>query len=189
MQPGLRGASCPAGRPPQIAPKYPISAPCECTQCIYDQPMFRNLLSRLFSDTPQPSALNSQDSEVAIAALLVRIARADDHYGQAEMQRIDQILMRRRDLDATQAAERRAAAEMIEAEAPDTVRFTRHIKERISLDDRLGVIAAMWEIVYADGKRSASEETIVRLVTGLLGIPDRDSALARQDVLASMGLE
>ena len=49
------------------------------------------------------------------------------------------------------------------------------------------IIAALWEVAYADGKRSADEESLVRLVAGLLGINDRDSALARQRALETMG--
>ena len=150
--------------------------------------MFRNLLSRLFTDSPDGSSLNGHDAEVAVAALLVRLARADDRYGGAERQRIDQILARRHGLSSAEAVDRRAAAEMIEAEAPDTVRFTRTIKERIELADRHDVLAAMWEVTYADGERSADEETLVRLVAGLLGINDRDSGLARQRALDDMGL-
>lgn len=148
--------------------------------------MFRNLLSRLLELT-SPTPLNGQDAEVAIAALMVRLAKADDRYGQAEKTRIDQVLARRRGLDHAAAAERRAAAEMIEAEAPDTVRFTRTIKDRVELADRHDIIAALWEVAYADGKRSADEESLVRLVAGLLGINDRNSALARQRALETMG--
>ena len=86
-----------------------------------------------------------------------------------------------------EAVERRAAAEMIEAEAPDTVRFTRTIKDRVGLADRQDIIAAMWGVASADGSRSPDEESLVRLVAGLLGINDRDSALARQRALDDMG--
>ncbi|MFC3569005.1 tellurite resistance TerB family protein [Paracoccus simplex] len=150
--------------------------------------MFRNLLSRLFTDTSDPTRLSGQDAEVAIAALLVRLARADDHYGPAEKLRIDQILARRRGLSATEATEWRVAAEMIEAEAPDTVRFTRTVKDRIELADRHDIIAAMWEVAFADGRRDADEESLVRLVAGLLGINDRDAALARQRAMNGLGL-
>lgn len=150
--------------------------------------MFRNLLSRLFTDAPDGSSLNGHDAEVAIAALLVRLARADDRYGAAERQHIDQILARRHGLSSAEAVERRAAAEMIEAEAPDTVRFTRTIKDRIGIADRQDIIAAMWEVAYADGRRSPEEESLVRLVAGLLGISDRDSGLARQRALDAIGL-
>ena len=148
--------------------------------------MFRNLLSRLFSDDPQPKPLASEDAEVALAALLVRVARSDDHYSDVERRRIDRVLSRRRGLSGDEAANRRAAAEMIEAEAPDTVRFTRLIKDRIALEDRQGVITAMWEVAYADGRRNAEEESLIRLVAGLLGISDLDSGLARQRVIEKL---
>lgn len=150
--------------------------------------MFRNLLTRLFADDTEDRRIESGDAEVALAALLVRVARSDDRYDKVEQHRIEQVLARRRGLSAQQAVERRAAAEMIEAEAPDTVRFTRTIKDRIALEDRFDVIAALWEIAYADDQRGADEESMIRLVAGLLGINDRDSALARQRVLEEMGL-
>jgi len=150
--------------------------------------MFRNLLSRLFLDNADPASLPSEDAEVAIAALLVRIARADDRYSTVEKQRIETVLAHRRGLGHAEAAELRAAAEMIEAEAPDTVRFTRSIKERVAFDDRHSVIAALWEVAYADGNRGAEEESMIRLVSGLLGVNDRDSALVRQRVLDDLGI-
>ncbi|MCP6324521.1 TerB family tellurite resistance protein, partial [Klebsiella pneumoniae] len=54
--------------------------------------MFRNLLDRLFTDDPSPRPLATDDAEVAVAALLVRVARADDHYHQTEKRRIDEVL-------------------------------------------------------------------------------------------------
>lgn len=145
--------------------------------------MFRNLLPRLFGDDiPPDNPLSAEDAELAVAALLVRIARADRHYGDAERQRIDSILARRRCLDANDASDRRAVAEMVEAEAPDTVRFTRAIKDRIQLEHRLAVISGMWEIALADGDRSPEEDAAIRLTCGLLGISDQDSARARQAV-------
>jgi len=149
--------------------------------------MFRNLLTRLFADSTDQTRLNGQDAEVAVASLLVRLARADDHYGVVEQQRIDQVLARRCGLTRIEAAEKRAAAEMIEAEAPDTVRFTRTIKERVELQDRQKIIAALWEVAYADGQRDPEEEALVRLVAGLLGVNDRDSALARNQALDDLG--
>lgn len=144
--------------------------------------MFRNLLNRLFTEDADPRPLAADDAEVAVAALLVRVARADDHYNNAEKRRIDQVLAQLHGLGLADAAERRSVAEMIEAEAPDTVRFTRLIKDRVSLEDRMAIIGAMWEISLADNHRAANEEAAIRLVSGLLGVTDRDSALQRRRV-------
>ena len=145
--------------------------------------MFRSLLPRLLGDAPLETALSHEDAEVAIAALMVRIARADHHYGKDERAHIDALLARRRSLSPADAADRRAAAEMIEAEAPDTVRFTRAIKDRIPLDERAEIIGALWEVALSDGARNADEDAAIRLVAGLLGVTDVESAQMRQRVV------
>lgn len=142
--------------------------------------MFRNLLARLFTEESVAQPLASDDADIAVAALLVRVARADDHYSHREKMRIEEVLAHHQGLSPVEAAERRAVAEMIEAEAPDTVRFTRLIKDRVSLEDRAGIIGAMWDIAHADDRRSATEDATIRLVAGLLGVTDRDSAIQRQ---------
>ena len=149
--------------------------------------MFRDLLARLTGETQAPE-LDGEDAELAIAALLVRLARSDDTYREVEKARIDRILACRRGLSPADAAARRAEAEELEAGASDTVRFTRQIKERIALEERAGVIAAMWEVAYADAQRGPDEESLIRLVASLLGITDRESAEIRQQVKARMGL-
>ena len=149
--------------------------------------MFKDILTRLMGDVPTHAPLDGEAAELAIAALLVRLARADDHYDQAERQRIDRVLARRRGLSSDEAAARRAEAEALEAGAADTVQFTRQIKDHIALDDRAGIIAALWEVAYADQDRGMDEESLIRLVAGLLGISDRESAQIRQQVLERMG--
>ena len=67
--------------------------------------MFMDLLTRLMGDTAAP--IDRDDAELAIAALLVRVARADDHYDQAERDRIEQVLSRR-GLTAAEAGLREA---------------------------------------------------------------------------------
>lgn len=49
-------------------------------------------------------------------------------------------------------------------------------------EDRAGLMQALWAVALADGARAAEEEQVLRLVANLLGLTDRDSALARQTV-------
>lgn len=146
----------------------------------YIKPMFADFLKRLTQ--PQPAPLSDFDARLALAALLVRVARADNDYAPAEKERIDRILIKRFDLTAPAVADLRQQAETLEAEAPDTVRFTRAIKDAVPYEERLGVIEALWSVVLADGNRDDHEDALLRMVANLLGINDRDSALARQRV-------
>lgn len=146
--------------------------------------MFRNLLTRLFDEEYQPGhRLGAEDGEIAIAALLVRIARADDHYTEAEQHRIEAILTARRSVPAHSITERRLAAEMIEAEAPDTDNLIRAIKERIAFEDRADVVAALWEVAAADGRQTPQELAAVQVAASLLGINEIDSSNASRMIM------
>lgn len=142
--------------------------------------MFADFLKRLTAPASEP--LQDADARLALCALLVRIARADGHYASAEVERIDRIVVARYALSPFEAAALRKDAETLEHEAPDTVRFTRAIKDAVAHEERLGVIEALWQVVLADGERDAEEDAIVRLAANLLGVNDRDSAMARQRV-------
>lgn len=147
--------------------------------------MIKALLSLLAAPHPEP--LTADDAELALAALLVRLARADHHFDAAEKARIERILAARGGLSPAQTEALRQRAEEVEAEAPDTVRFTRALKDRVPHENRISVIEAMWEVALADGSREAEEEALIRLAANLLGINDRDSALARQRVQTQRG--
>lgn len=142
--------------------------------------MFGDLLKRLTA--PEPAHLPDPDARLALTALLVRVARSDDDYADSEITRIDRILAHRYGLSPFEAAHLRGQAETLEQEAPDTVRFTRAIKDAVPYEHRSGVIEALWAVVLADGVRDDEEDSLIRLVANLLGVNDRDSALARQRV-------
>ncbi len=144
--------------------------------------MFADFLHRL--TRPDPDPLPEGDARLALGALLVRLARSDGDYAQAEQERIDRILAARYGLSPFEAPALRTQAEALEGEAPDTVRFTRAIKDAVPYEDRESVVEALWDVALTDGLRDAEEDSLLRLVANLLGVNDRDSALARQRVEA-----
>lgn len=140
--------------------------------------MIKELLGKLLA--PAPAPLDDQDARLALSALLVRVGRSDHNYSDVERDRIDRILRTRYGLDVGGAILLREQAEALEAEAPDTVRFTRAIKDAVPYENRMGVVEALWQVVLADGERDAAEDALLRLSTNLLGVSDVDSARARQ---------
>lgn len=144
--------------------------------------MFADFLKGLIA--PDPAPLVDADARLALTALLVRVARSDNEYTGSEARQIEQIATDRYGLDSASAENLRKDAEVLETEAPDTVRFTRAIKDAVPYEERLGVIEALWKVVLADGARSDEENALLRLVANLLGVTDTDSAMARQRVEA-----
>jgi uncharacterized tellurite resistance protein B-like protein len=141
--------------------------------------MFDSLVRRLIQ--PRPARLPEPDAQLALAALLVRVARADDHYTDTEKTHIDRALASHFALSPFAASALRTQAEALEMIAPDTVRFTRALKIAVPMDDRMGLLQALWSVALADGLRDAHEERLLRLVASLLGLTDVQSALARQN--------
>lgn len=146
--------------------------------------MFDTLLKKLTA--PEPDLLDALDARLALAALLVRLARSDGDYARVEIEKIDRILASRYGLGPFEVAQLRKEAEHLEAVAPDTVRFTRAIKDAVPYEEREGVMEALWSVALADGERDDDENALLRLVAPMLGVNDRDSALARQRAEAKL---
>lgn len=147
--------------------------------------MLKHILSILSGDTPE-NKMDETDAKLAMAALLVRVARADDDYDAREIEVIDTVLAKNYQLTTEQTQALRIEAEALEEQAPDTVRFTRVIKEAVPFEERSHIIESLWQVVLADEHRDEDEDSFLRLVSNLLGVNDRDSAIARQKAQASI---
>ena len=141
--------------------------------------MFERLVKRLFSEEKK-DPFDAEDERLAMAALLVRVARTDHRFAEEEADTITRLLAKRYELDPQDAETLRHHAENIESQAPDTVQFTRAIKAAIDYDERQGVVEDLWRVVLADGIRDHEEDGFMRLAANLLGVSDQDSARARQ---------
>lgn len=135
----------------------------------------RTLLAAPSSDRP-----GSPTPQRALAVLLVEAARVDGQYGLDEQHAADALLAGLLNLEPSQATSLRLGAEADQRDAPDLVRFTRVIKTTFSEAERVSVIEALWSIVLHDGQRHPREDALMRRIAPLLGVSDRDSALARQ---------
>lgn len=137
-----------------------------------------DILRRLMA--PAPTPLPKPDARLALAALLVRVARTDGLYAAEEVERIDRVLAHRHHLGPFEAAKLRTEAEELESQAPDTVRFTQALKAAVPLEDRDELMTALWSVALADGERDAQEDRLMRMVATLLGLTDVESAQARR---------
>lgn len=145
------------------------------------------MISKLLSFLSAPADTPADDARLPLAALLVRLARTDGDYAPEEKDRIDLILGKRYGLATPDASDLRTKGETLEQSAPDTVRFTRAIKDEVEYEERETIVAVLWEVVLADGVRDEQEDAMIRLVANLLGVTDRDSALIRHKVMAKLG--
>jgi len=143
------------------------------------------MLNRIFTHRPaSPAALPEPDAQLALGALLVRVAQADNVYTAAEIGQIDHILARSYDLKPIAAARLRATCENLERHAPGTEEFAKLIRQEVPYEDRLKIVGALWEVVLADGERDDAEEDMLHLIETTLGILSKDSKAAKNAALS-----
>jgi len=127
--------------------------------------------------------------QLAAAALLVEAAQMDDDFGAEERAKIVELVERRFGLGAAASeALLQAASEKIE-QSVDIFGFTREIKNAFSPQERVEMMEMLWEVAYSDGELHSLEAHLMRRLAGLLHVGDRESAEARQRVLARQGPE
>ncbi len=132
---------------------------------------------------PEPPA---ESGELALVALLVRAARANDDYDARQIAQIDTVVARRFGLGPFECVALRRRAETAEGQTGDTVHLTRQIKALVPFEERDVLLRDLWSVILADGERHDAENGMMRLVSNLLGLTDRDSAFARQEVQRDM---
>lgn len=141
-------------------------------------------LARLFGT--EETVENTLSGSLALAAVMVEAARRDGDYAAAEREAILRIVMREEGLDPAGAEALLVEAETAQEKSVDLFRFAHALKESTPFEDRVRIIEDLWEVILADGERGHEEDQLVRSVCGLLGIPDRESGLARARVEARL---
>lgn len=149
--------------------------------------MFTDLLHRLFQSDPAP--LPELDGRHALAGLLVRTAKTDGLYSVEEIRRIDRILGATYGLNPVEAAQLRAGAEKLEAQAPEDGRFAAAVRERLDAEHREAVLVAMWRVALSDGVEKAEEEAYLGRASERLGLDADAVSRARAAAQAADPLE
>ncbi len=145
------------------------------------------MLERLFPRrAPTPKPLPQPNAQLALGALLVRVALANKKYVVSEVAKIDQILAATFALKPLDAAKLRAQCEALERDAPGTPAFTRILREEVSYADRRALGDAMWAVAMADGARDEDEELQLMAIETALGLTAEDMAAAREKAITPL---
>ena len=145
--------------------------------------MFKDLIN-LFKK-PQDQVKQSFDRMeiLALTAIFIRIAKLDGTFDINERQKIKELIIKRFEFDDENTENVLNMAARLESQSNDNVQFIKVIKESIAYEERFNLLKDSWILVMADGKRTYEEDGFMRLFCSLLGLSDKDSALARQVIL------
>lgn len=150
--------------------------------------MFEKLKSLFSSDQDNKPEDAHEVHLVAAAVLLIEAARLDGEFDDRERERIAILLVERFDISEASAEALFETAHARHEDSVEIFSFTNVIKNKFDEARRIEMIEMLWEVVYADSVLDAYEANLLRRVTGLLHVTDRQSGEARKRVRKRLGL-
>lgn len=121
--------------------------------------------------------------QLASAALLIELSRADFEYSSEELNAIEQALRNKFSLDEEQLVTLIALAEQENREATSLYQFTSLINDNYSAQQKFQLVKVLWEVAIADGEISKYEDHLIRKIAELIYLPHSEFIRAKVAVL------
>ena len=126
-----------------------------------------------------PKDASDHPLELATAALMMEVARADFDRSSEEIDLILQQLAGRLHLSSSEISNLVALAEETSEEAHDLYSFTRILSDAFTYGEKKKLVVDLWEIALADTNIDPQEDHIIRRIAGLLSVDHSDLMHAR----------
>lgn len=117
--------------------------------------------------------------QVATAALLVEIAKADGDFSDEERKRIINLMKNDFDLDDECVNELLELSEQKVKESVSIYEFSSVINESFTQNEKLELLKNLWRIIYEDGKLDSHEDRLIKIIGSTMNIEHKDIIAAK----------
>ena len=145
--------------------------------------LLKKLKDLLGSESTATGEVEDRALELACAALMFEVARADFSVETTEQDAVTSLLTAQFNLSADEVSTiTEAAIEQADA-ATCLFEFTRTLNELASAEQKRNLLAMMWRVAMADNALSRYEEHVIRKVADLLYVPHSDFIAAKRGAM------
>lgn len=142
----------------------------------------------LASGSSVPQQTHEHQLQLASAALLLEMVRADFDDQAAEREQVLALLIQEFALTPQEAARLAELGEDAVRESVSLYEFTQTIDTTLSASDKIRIIEMLWQVAYADDSLDKYEESLMRKLADLLHLSHRQLIQAKHRVLAARGV-
>ena len=145
--------------------------------------MFKSFFKKKTSDDKK-NVSSIDDNLFTIACVLIEAALVDNNFGNEEKNIIIKILQKRykieniNDINDTLDKAIRTCKE-----SSDLITYTKKIKQNWSFEKRIEVIEMLWKVCLIDGVLEPYEDMLIRRVSGLIYVNDKNRKIAKNRAL------
>jgi uncharacterized tellurite resistance protein B-like protein len=139
----------------------------------------KDWIARYRPDGAQAAGGDEIGVNVAVAALLVEVLRADFEVGAAERQSVVDSVAALLGLGAEQSRALVEEAERQIDKSHDLYQFTSQVNRTYTDADKMSLLEALWRVAQADTVLHKYEEHLIRRVADLIHVPHRGFIAAK----------
>ena len=115
-----------------------------------------------------------QAIQLACAALLIEVSKADFSLDAEETLAISDLIRQQFDLDPVAIDSLLKLAQEETDHSVSLYQFTRLVNDYYNYEQKLQLMSAMWQVAYADGDLDKYEEHLIRKVAELIYVSHKD---------------
>jgi uncharacterized tellurite resistance protein B-like protein len=135
------------------------------------------------SNKENQDELNVSVIEEAVVVLLLRAANIDGKKDEQEIEAIKRLIIKQFNYDEEKADILITSASEKEESSADLFEWSKIINDHYDLDSKKIVFSMMCEIICADGLIDPFESNLIRRLSGLLYISDKDAGAIKKKVM------
>jgi|TARA_Y100000022_G_scaffold2184_1_gene1810 uncharacterized tellurite resistance protein B-like protein len=138
---------------------------------------------RKSSENKNEDLIDTSLIEEAVAVLLLRAANIDGKKDAKEIDAIKKLIIQQFDYDEQKTNALITSASDKEESSTDLFEWSKIINDHYDLDNKKIVFRMMCEIICADGLIDPFESNLIRRLSGLLYISDKDAGIIKKQVM------
>jgi len=131
--------------------------------------------------------IEDEDKITLVCSLLVHAARIDENYTEKEKKIILNALTQLYNKNEDELIKVLEQAEKLENQSNQILKFTKAVKD-YDKNFRLKVLEIMWKIIYSDGVSDIYESNLMRRLSSLLYISDRENGEIKKKMIVNLNL-
>ena len=135
------------------------------------------------SDEENQNVFNSSVIEEAVVVLLLRAANIDGKKDKQEIEAIKRLIIKQFNYNEEEADILIDSASEKEESSADLFEWSKIINDHYNLNSKKIVFSMMCEIICADGLIDPFESNLIRRLSGLLYISDKDAGAIKKKVM------
>lgn len=149
-------------------------------------------LRKVLSPQNEGGSVNDENMfklQVSVCVLLVDIAKIDGDFSIEEKEKIVSILKNDFNTDESSIEDMINNAESFLKKDDSIYDFTQAINQSLNNAEKYELLKNLWRLVYVDRNKDIYEEHLVKKISGLLDLDNRDEIAARLSVKEELNIK